>query len=105
MDPIFGYPNIMRFSWATCVNRLLKHATTVNWYIYKLIAQLIFAFRPTEDDNTVITSFFTSTAKPASKAKPAQATAVDSDEDALSNASDDANDDEDEVAEPMETKD
>lgn len=31
MDPIFGYPNIVRFSWATCKTSLDESAKTVRW--------------------------------------------------------------------------
>ncbi|KAI8912243.1 ribonuclease H-like domain-containing protein [Powellomyces hirtus] len=32
IDPIFGYPRIMRFSWATCVKLLEDKAIAVAWY-------------------------------------------------------------------------
>lgn len=31
MDPIFGYPNIVRFSWATCKTLLETSGKTVRW--------------------------------------------------------------------------
>ncbi|KAF9932708.1 Ribonuclease H2 subunit A [Linnemannia zychae] len=31
MDPIFGYPNIVRFSWATCKTSLDESGKTVRW--------------------------------------------------------------------------
>ncbi|CAG8497589.1 10687_t:CDS:2 [Scutellospora calospora] len=31
MDPIFGFPRVMRFSWATCENLLKKGAIPVTW--------------------------------------------------------------------------
>ncbi|KAF9975032.1 Ribonuclease H2 subunit A [Actinomortierella ambigua] len=31
MDPIFGYPNIVRFSWGTCKTLLDAHGTAVRW--------------------------------------------------------------------------
>ncbi|KAJ3020805.1 Ribonuclease H2 subunit A [Thoreauomyces humboldtii] len=31
MDPVFGYPQIIRFSWATCAKQLDERAFTVNW--------------------------------------------------------------------------
>jgi len=33
IDPIFGYPNIVRFSWATCKTLLETSGKTVRWYV------------------------------------------------------------------------
>ncbi|RIB10774.1 ribonuclease H-like domain-containing protein [Gigaspora rosea] len=32
MDPVFGFPRVMRFSWATCENLLKDRAVTIIWY-------------------------------------------------------------------------
>ena len=32
MDPIFGFPSVVRFSWKTCTSILQKEAVKVNWY-------------------------------------------------------------------------
>ena len=36
MDPLFGYPTVVRFSWATCGNILDASAMDVRWYIATL---------------------------------------------------------------------
>ena len=31
LDPVFGFPNLVRFSWQTCVRILEESATAVQW--------------------------------------------------------------------------
>ncbi|KAJ3333118.1 Ribonuclease H2 subunit A [Blyttiomyces sp. JEL0837] len=53
-ERIFGYPNIIRFSWATCQKKVEKGCIPVKWY------------SDSEDKkNAAITQFFKSTAKVA----------------------------------------
>jgi ribonuclease H2 subunit A len=31
IDPVFGYPQLVRFSWSTAVKILQEHAARVEW--------------------------------------------------------------------------
>ncbi|TPX52274.1 hypothetical protein SeMB42_g01533 [Synchytrium endobioticum] len=57
MDPIFGFPGLIRFSWSTTANMLEQDATHVEWPIDK-----------DEDDQTEISSFFVK-APPATRSR------------------------------------
>lgn len=32
LDPVFGYPGIVRFSWQTCESLLTQHGVPFTWY-------------------------------------------------------------------------
>ncbi|KAI9142454.1 ribonuclease H-like domain-containing protein [Paraphysoderma sedebokerense] len=51
MDKIFGFPNVIRFSWATCRTLLEKEGVAVTWP------------EPEEDNGKQITSYFTRSAE------------------------------------------
>lgn len=42
IDPIFGYPNIVRFSWATCKTLLETSGKAVRWYVFASPSFLLF---------------------------------------------------------------
>eukprot|EP00112_Aurelia_sp_Birch-Aquarium-sp1_P026150 Seg909.14 transcript_id=Seg909.14/GoldUCD/mRNA.D3Y31 product="Ribonuclease H2 subunit A" protein_id=Seg909.14/GoldUCD/D3Y31 len=56
MDPVFGYPHFVRFSWSTCSNILESKAAAVEWEDDEDIAEDVKNVAP-------ITSFFTSKTK------------------------------------------
>lgn len=33
IDPVFGYPNFVRFSWQTTIKLLQEKAIQVKWYV------------------------------------------------------------------------
>jgi ribonuclease H2 subunit A len=33
LDPVFGFPSIVRFSWSTCSRLLDESAVNVDWYV------------------------------------------------------------------------
>lgn len=33
VDPVFGYPGIVRFSWQTCESLLTQHGVPFTWYV------------------------------------------------------------------------
>ena len=33
IDPVFGYPGIVRFSWQTCENLLTQRGVPITWYV------------------------------------------------------------------------
>ncbi|KAI8807983.1 ribonuclease HII [Cladochytrium replicatum] len=36
IDPVFGFPSIIRFSWSTCERLLEKNAARITWYVANL---------------------------------------------------------------------
>jgi hypothetical protein len=55
IDPIFGYPNIVRFSWATCKTLLETSGTTVRWYaVNRMLITRFFVGKFTRFSNRVI---------------------------------------------------
>ena len=41
VDPVFGFPNLVRFSWSTCVRILETSAVPVQWCALLLSRQLL----------------------------------------------------------------
>lgn len=37
IEPIFGFPNIVRFCWSTAETVLKDHAIQIDWYVFILI--------------------------------------------------------------------
>ncbi len=33
LNPVFGFPSVIRFSWSTCANQLEEKGVSVEWYL------------------------------------------------------------------------
>lgn len=60
IDPVFGFPHLVRFSWSTAEKLLEEHAVTIEWHEDEEIASI---------NNTSITSFFKVSSSSENKAK------------------------------------
>ncbi|KAJ9595409.1 hypothetical protein L9F63_013393 [Diploptera punctata] len=47
IDPVFGFPQLVRFSWSTAAKILEEHSVPVEWYLFKVYSLFIY-FRKEE---------------------------------------------------------